>query len=259
LQADRVFDALAAQFATSSLASTLTLDGDRVGHGMETTSPSLEYVRALVQDPGTEIGIRDAIWAELVHLAQQRAGEWQLAAICMMLPGLRSASRKIFHRTWVEVKEIDSPVITGFIEALQSADPNRPHLGAHLWWKAHNHAMQACALLVREMPVEDVELVAGTHGRQTDHGDYLSRAVHEGVLTGVEADLIGRTRLEGERLGAVAQQMGLRYHACHQRRARAEIRLAGYLLVNGAPTHAEPSLRRCQARRRSAQTAADVA
>lgn len=259
LQAERVFDALAAQFAASSLASTLTLDGDRIGHGMETTSPSLEYVRALVQDPDTEIGIRDAVWAELVHLAQQRVGEWQLAAIWMMLPGLRSASRKIFHRTRIEVKEIDSAVITGFIEALRSADPSRPHLGAHLWWKAHNHAMQACALLAREMPVEDVELVAGRQNRQADHGDYLSRAVHEGVLTGVEADLIGRTRLEGERLGAVAQQMGLRYHACHQRRARAEIRLAGYLLIDGAPTPAKPSLRRCHTRRRTEQTAADVA
>ncbi|GLY85995.1 hypothetical protein [Actinoallomurus iriomotensis] len=259
LQAERVFNALEVQFTASSLASTLTLDGNKVGHGMETTSPSLEYVRMLVQDPGTEIAIRDAIWAELVRLAQQHAGEWQLAAIWMMLPGLRTASRKIFYRTRVEVKEIDSAVITGFIEALQVADPNRPHLGAHLWWKAHNHAMQTCTLLAREMPVEDIELVAGTQGGQADHGDYLSRAVHEGILTGVEADLIGRTRLEGERLGAVAEQMGLKYHACQQRRARAETRLAGYLLLDGAPTHAKPSSRRCRARRRPTQSATDAA
>lgn len=259
LQADRVFDALDAQFTALSLASALTLDGDRVGHGMEATSPSLEYVRKLVQDPGTEIGIRDAVWTELVHLARQRPGEWQLAAIWMMLPGLRSAARKIFHRTRIEVKEIDSALVAGFIEALGAADPNRPHLGAHLWWKAHNHAMQACALLARETPVEDVELVAGMRGGRADHGDYLSQAVHEGVLTVVEADLIGRTRLEGERLGAVAQQMGLRYHACHQRRARAETRLAGYLLVDGAPAHAKTSLRRGRVRRRSTQPAADAA
>lgn len=71
-------------------------------------------------------------------------------------------------------------------------------------------------------------------------------AVHEGVLTGAEADLIGRTRIEGERLGAIAEQMGLRYHTCHQRRARAESRLAGYLLVD---TAAEPSRGQSEGRR----------
>jgi hypothetical protein len=239
LQADRVFDALDAQFADSSLASILTLDGNKIGHGMEATSPSLEYLRGLAQDPGTDIAVRDAIWTELVHLAQVRAGEWQLTAIWMMLPGLRSASRKISRRTHIEIKEIDSAVITGFIEALQAADPKRQHLGAHLWWKAHNYATHACALLRQETPVEDIELVAGMQNRQPGHGDSLSAAVHEGVLTGAEADLIGRTRLEGERLGAVAQQLGLRYHACHQRRARAEGRLAGYLLLDGATAHPE--------------------
>ena len=259
LQAERVFDALDAQFAVSPLTSTLTLDGDKVGHGMEATSPSLESIRALVQDPGTDIGVRDAIWAELVHLVQEDAGDWQLAAIWMMLPGLRSAARKIFRRTRIEVKEIDSAVIAGFIEALQVADPARPHLGAHLWWKAHNHATRGCALLAQETPVEDIELVAGTRGRQTVHGDSLSRAVHEGVLTGAEADLIGRTRLEGERLGAVAQQMGLRYHACHQRRARAETRLVGYLLIGGVPNRAKTRSLPCQTRHRYRQTATDAA
>jgi hypothetical protein len=259
LQAGRVFDALDAQFADSSLASTLTIDGDKIGHGMETTSPSLEYLRGLAQDPGTEIAVRDAIWTELVHLAQKRAGEWQLAAIWMMLPGLRSASRKIFRRTRIEIKEIDSAVITGFIEALQAADPKRQHLGAHLWWKAHNDATRACALLRQETPVEDIELVAGMQNHQLDHSDSLNAAVHEGVLTGAEADLIGRTRLEGERLGAVAEQMGLRYHACHQRRARAEGRLAGYLLLDGAATPAEDRSSRHHPERRRVRTMPDAA
>jgi hypothetical protein len=235
LHAERVFDALETQFIGSSLASNLTLDGDKIGYGMEATSPSLEHLRVLAQDPDTEIVTRDAIWAELVQLAQGKAGEWQLAAVWMMLPGLRSVSRKIFRRTRVEMKEIDSAVITGFIEALHAVDPKRQHLGAHLWWKAHNYASRACAALGQETPVEDIELVAGMRDQQPNHGDSLTAAVHEGVLTGAEAELIGRTRLEGERLGAVAEQMGLRYPACHQRRARAESRLTGYLLLNGGP------------------------
>lgn len=129
LHADRVFDALDAQFASSSLASNLTLDGDKIGCGMEASFPSLEYLRVLAQDPDTEIIVRDAIWAELVQLAQRQPEEWQLAAIWMMLPGLRSLSRKIFRRTRIEIKEIDSAVVTGFIEALRAADPQRQHLG----------------------------------------------------------------------------------------------------------------------------------
>lgn len=233
LHAERVFDALEALFDGSSLASDLTVEGDKIGHGMEMTFPSLEYLCVLAQDSGTAIAVRDAIWAELVQLAQVRAGDWQLAAVWVMLPGLRSVSRKIFRRTRVEIKEIDSAVVTGFLEALHAVDPNRPHLGAHLWWKAHNYASRACAALTLETPVENIELAAGADDQGMAYRDSLVEAVHEGVLTGAEADLIGRTRLEGERLGAVAEQMGLRYHACHQRRARAEGRLAEYLLIDG--------------------------
>lgn len=71
---------------------------------------------------------------------------------------------------------------------------------------------------------------------QTKNGErdgLLSEAVHAGVISASEADLITRTRLEGERLGSVAQRLGLQYHACAQRRARAEGRLAGYVLING--------------------------
>lgn len=259
LHADRVFDALEAQFAGSSLALSLTLDGAKIGNGPEAASLTLEHLRVLAQDPGTEIVTRDAIWTELVQLAQRQSGDWQLAAIWMMLPGLRAASRKIFRRTRIEIDEIDSAVIAGFIEALHAADPKRHRLGAHLWWKAHNYASQSCAALKRETPVDDIEMVAGIHDQQTTHRDSLTDAVHEGVLTGAEADLIGRTRLEGERLGAIAEQMGLHYHTCHQRRARAESRLAGYLLVDCAAEHGNDQLRGPESRRRRVRPAMDAA
>lgn len=253
LQGDRVFDAIEAQFEAASLDSTLKIDGAKIGHGPAEHAVPLAYLRELMLDSTTDIAIRDAAWTELVRLAQADGGDWQLAAVWMMLPGLRKASRKIAWSTGVEAKEADAEVAAGFIEALHAAEPSHEHLGAHLWWQAYNHGRRACAKSSKETPVEDLERVGAGRSTQEPSSDSLAEAVYDGVLTEPDAELIGRTRVEGERLGAVADQMGLRYHACRQRRARAESRLAGYLLVNGAERSEERAadVERGCARRRS--------
>lgn len=99
-------------------------------------------------------------------------------------------------------------------------DLDREKLGADLWWASYRHGQRARSMFTRSLgtPVEDVDLVAGTQAKSSEPDGLLGEAVHAGVISASEADLITRTRLEGERLGSVAQRLGLRYHACAQRR-----------------------------------------
>ncbi|MCP2339541.1 hypothetical protein [Actinomadura rupiterrae] len=194
----RVFDAIEARFAQEPQASALTVES---GSGAELP---LDRAREIILNPAEEPAVRDAVWTQLVGLAQRHRGIWQLAALWMMLPGLRRAARRAHRSTGADAEEIDAEVVVGFLGDL--------------------------------------------------HTDSLADAVHDGILSAPEAALIGRTRIEGERLGAIATQMGLHYNTCQRRRARAEHRLAGYLrLDNADPT--EPARPRRQASNRPTRAA----
>jgi len=188
-----------------------------------------------VLDRDADLAVRDAIWRELVRLARTYGHDWQLVAIWMMLPGLRKVSSDLSAGAAGESRDVEAEIVAGFLETLQTMDLEGEALDAELWRTAYRHGRRARAQLshARELPFGDLELVGGIRDGVDQPDALLSEAVHSGVLTIPEADLINRTRLEGERLGAVAQQMGLRYHACRQRRARAEGRLAGYVVLNG--------------------------
>ena len=176
---------------------------------------------------------------------QEHGGDWQLAALWMMLPALRKAVWR-WQRTGLDLREAEAEAVAGFIEAISAVDPRRVRLGSYLWWRTYRNLAALAARERQEIPIAATEVILYSDYQQAHPKDLLADAVHEGVLTVPEADLINRTRLEGERLGAVAEQMGLRYHACRQRRARAEGRLAGYVRINGGtgvtpdPSHTAP-------------------
>jgi hypothetical protein len=192
-------------------------------------------LRPLALDPAADPALRDALWRELVRLARTNGDVWLLAAIWMMIPGFRKISARLSPGASGERNDIEAEIIAGFTETLHTVDLGREKLGAHLWWTAYRHGQRARGMFTgsRETPVEDIDQAASAQARNGEPDGLLGEAVHAGVISASEAELITRTRLEGERLGAVAQQLGLRYHACAQRRTRAEGRLAGYVLING--------------------------
>ncbi|MEU9023348.1 hypothetical protein [Actinomadura sp. NPDC048394] len=223
-----LLDAIEMRFRESRMA-TLTLDEPREdGHRI-----SLERIRELILDRGIAPEAQDAVWRELVTLARKGEERWQLAAIWMMLPGLRKIVGRCGGGRETDYGEVESEAVAGFLEELHRIDARRPRIGASLWWAARRRAAEVRLRRAREIPSEEIALVAAERERRDHEPGALAEAVHEGVISVSDARLINETRLEGERLGAVAERMGLRYHACHQRRARAEGRLAGYLLVGG--------------------------
>ncbi|MFI0444482.1 hypothetical protein [Actinomadura sp. 6N118] len=250
MRSERLLDAIEAHFKETSLESEILLEGEPV-QGQPAEPVRLGLARILILDRAAEPAFRDAVWAELVARAQSHEGQWQLAALWMMVPGFRGIVSKLSRGLITDRKEVEAEVVAGFLEALHKADANRPRLGTHLWWAAYRHGCKARTHMLQEIPSEELALFTA-HQTGQDHETHpLIGAVHEGVLSTSEADLINRTRLEGERLGAVAERMGLQYQACHRRRARAEGRLAGYLLIDNATGAPPTALKGAVARRRA--------
>lgn len=200
----------------------------------------LKDIRPLMLDRAADPHARNALWQELVRAAQSRGESWLLAATWMMVPGLRRISARLSPGSGADRSEIEAEIIAGFIEALRAADASRENLSAHLWWAAYRAGQRARRMLAqsRETPVDDIDRAAQVQAEPGEPGGLLDDAVHAGVISASEADLITRTRLEGERLGAVAERLGLRYNACAQRRFRAEGRLAGYVMISGGAVQA---------------------
>lgn len=67
----------------------LTLDGAQLGEPFPAETLTLDTVRKIVLRRSSQLGPRDAVWAELVHNAQTHGGDWTIAAVGMALPALK--------------------------------------------------------------------------------------------------------------------------------------------------------------------------
>lgn len=196
----------------------------------------LRALRARLLDRTTSYVVREDVWAELVFRTQSEGGDWPLAAVWMMAPGLRGAAARAVRGGGLPFPDAEAEVIEGFLRELMTIDVDAGGVASRLWWAGYRRGLSARSLYtgaVRAVPLMERWVL---HARQSTpgHPDFvLDRAVHAGVVTVDEAELIGRTRMEGEGLAAAARRLGLGYTACRIRRAAAEERLARYLLVSG--------------------------
>lgn len=229
LREECVFDAIERQFDAQSLLAGVTLCGDALGRA----EISLAEIRRVLMDRETAPELADDLWSQLVALARTHGETGRLAVLWTMLPSLRGLAARFRTPGVKDARDIESEMVVSVLEAIGDVEPGRSRIGGFLYWRARSRLHQLRVKGRHEEPVEDVELTARLTAQPEPDMNPLSEAVHQGVVTVSEADLINRTRLEGERLGSIAQRMGLGYHACRQRRARAEYRLAGYLAGEG--------------------------
>ncbi|MFI6499035.1 sigma factor [Nonomuraea typhae] len=219
-----MFDAIERQVGDLPLLSDLRLRGD--GSGGEISLPE---ARRMLMDRRTDLALADDLWTQLVALARTGGEEGKLAMLWSILPSLRGLAAR-FRRPGVkDRRDIESEMLVSVLEAAEHLEPGRLRIGGFLYWRARSRLHQMRFHNRRESPVEDIELAATLNAHPGPDVNPLNEAVSHGIVTVSEADLINRTRVEGERLGSIAERMGLGYHACQQRRARAESRLASYL------------------------------
>ncbi|KAB2375401.1 hypothetical protein [Actinomadura montaniterrae] len=232
-----LFDAIEDRFRESGMVAIKLDEPVWCGSPLD-----LGQVRDLLLEGHASEDFQDEVWRKIVQRARGGDEQWKLAAIWLLLPALRKISRH--YGGWgADSGDVASEAVTAFFEELQKVDAAQARIGASLWWAARRRAAQVRLQRSREVPSEELALNAA----RQELGDHevrpLVEAVHEGVISISEAQLINKTRLEGERLGAIAESMGLRYQACHRRRARAEGRLVGYLRIQGDAEDSTPEKR----------------
>lgn len=179
--------------------------------------------------------LRDAAWAHLVLLARTEGGAWTVGAVGVALPALTSIAATLSAKFTGDPSDIHAAVLAGFVAELGEIDLRRPRVMLRLRWAAYRAGHTA----VRE--ALDAPVPSGHGFRSTmppppwGHPDFvLARAVAEGAITSVEAELIGSTRLEGVPLADAAAERNLTYQATKKARLRAEHRLVAYLLDDTA-------------------------
>lgn len=183
--------------------------------------------------------VRDAVWAHLVLRARTDGGTWTIGAVGVALPALTSIAARLSASFAGDPSDIHAAVLAGFVAELGTVDLRRPRVMLRLRWAAYRAGHTA----VRE--ALDAPVPAGHGFRSTTppppwgHPDFvLARAVAEGAVTAVEAELIGSTRLEGVPLVDAATARNLSYQAVKKTRQRAEQRLVAWLLTDRSDTAA---------------------
>lgn len=220
---------------TAESSRPLAIDGWEMGSEFPDRSIPLDELRTLLLKRSTSPAARDAAWSFVVRETQagDNRQDWTIGATGLMLPALRSIAGRASRGTHGCCADIDSETVLGFLEALRTVDPDTVRITSMLWSTANRRAW-TCRRLhngaeERAASAEVIQL-RGPRKPCSGHPDLvLMEAVADGVLTAVEAELIGNTRFENRPLTEISTSLGLSYDACRQRRSRAERRLVQHL------------------------------
>jgi len=228
------------QFQTLTTAPCpLTVDGYEIDPGLPDRPIPLGELRAILLSGKVGNDVKNAAWSALIARARKDPERWIVGCVGVMLPGLRRIARSLTLGYSGDVQDIESEILLGFLEMLQTLDPDRRSIPALLWWSAKRRGAAALAaeLKARSFSLLDRDVLSPRRVVPAPgHPDLvLARAVSHGVVTAEDAELVGTTRLASEPLEEVAHRMGLTYAACRKRRSRAEERLVRFLRHPGTP------------------------
>lgn len=187
------------------------------------------------QNPALYSDKNDAI-ASLCRLAttssrpQSRGAEAGVVLIYLFSGALRNIAKEI-GSCLLSLDELDSEMLAGFWEeaarvrtSSRGASTRLYHAARRRAWEAvaaaRQHASSTAelnpAILVPSVPSSNPSLI-------------LERALQEGVISEIQAELIGATRIERAPTTAVATSLGLTRQAATMQRTRAARRLAAWL------------------------------
>ncbi|AZM88874.1 MULTISPECIES: hypothetical protein [Streptomyces] len=211
-----VFDAVDEQFGE------LAPDGSRdlwIATAEGGLSLPVGEARAAALAVGGGDSMRRAVWAEVVRRArgEDSTGEpWSLFGVWLGLPVLRGLSFRVGRYARGERKDVESELLLGFVEAVRDADPEASDVGHALLVAAGRRAWAFAKSAERETAVEDTELLSACRG--APQGDplavdgweiHLPAPARQGGLSAPLRLTAGSRTAEGERLGMVAEELGL--------------------------------------------------
>jgi hypothetical protein len=246
-------DVVGARFtALCTHRPAVVVDGTAVGHGLPARPIPLPELRSMLLHPSTSPAARDAALAAVLRLAAAGADddEWPLVLLGLLLPGLRHAAGRLLRAfPHVEGADLLGELVTGVLAALPGFDPAAGRVAGRLLAQGVVAARRygRAQTPTEPLPADDRcptarglaraghtaapdGVLAGAGGGAAGHPDFvLARAVRAEVISTGDAELIGRSRLEGDRLLDLAVELGIAYPTARRRRARAEHRLVAWL------------------------------
>ena len=196
--------------------------------GFATPQQLLRHIRASRGNTGAE----DAVLAALVR----QAGSDPLAArmvLQALLPGLKTLARRILLEA-NQRDELWSSLLAHCWERIRCYPLERrpTRIAANVLLDTLKKTTREFRRELRDRDRFGHELPGDQPASpplDSDVERLLARAVAATAISGEEADLILRTRIDGGDLGALAREAGITYHALNTRRLRAEKRLLLFL------------------------------
>lgn len=186
--------------------------------------------------PSTPAASKDVVLCALLRRAREDP-----AAARLILQTLLPALKRRVGRVLIDAQQRDelwSAVLERVWVAIRSYPVKRlpRHVAANLALSAMRDALRSLdkgreQARGREPSPE----LPDSHPEETDIDALLGRAVEDGAITAAEAELIARTRVDGELLGLIAAARGVRLNTLVQSRVRAERRLLMYFGVRVSP------------------------
>ncbi|MCE4942331.1 hypothetical protein LVX13_04180 [Streptomyces albulus] len=180
----------------------------------------LAAARTVVLHSAADEALRRAVWTRLVQLAQAEGltgtSRWPLITVWMLLPQLGRGSRTIARSLRAELADVRSAMVMGLLAGLGTIDPDRqPDVRTVLIRHAFAAGWRVGRRPAAELPTEGMRLAQTVR----PHGDAdpgLGGTCDVIPVTWLSSDLA--QRIQGERLGALAECLGLMGHVRAQRR-----------------------------------------
>ncbi|WP_219416941.1 hypothetical protein [Pseudonocardia nigra] len=207
----------------------LAVDG-REFAGLPDRAVPLDEVRQRLLRRRCPQPVRDAVWAHLVRRSRAHAGAWTVGCVGVALPALTGIASTLTARFAGDPRDIHAAVLAGFLAELPVIDLARPRIMLRLRWAAYRTG-QTCLRESLDAPTPSARAFhSAAPPAPAGHPDLvMARAVTAGVITPVEAELIGSTRLEEVSLAEAATRRGTGYEAAKKARQRAEHRLVAFV------------------------------
>lgn len=239
---------------------TITLPSTVIDRRQPITAlPMLDFRERLMRGKLPQQATDDA-WRHLAELARTQRGDWNLFALGSAYPKLRKRVASITRGlTWAQKETIHQSIAAEFVLALHRLEIDKPYVFNRLVDAAYTHAsgrkrrprawLSDSDILDTAQPGTGVQDSPEAQAEINQHNQTTERDVLAAVIlrvnttpgreriTDIQAALISRTYLDGERLRDVGAEFDLSEPSASKQRRRAANLIARAL---GRPDLADP-------------------
>lgn len=213
-----------------SRVNPLCVNGKSLSCGLPSRLIKLDELRDILLARGTSQRTKDVVWAHLVRRARAQPDPWNYAAAGMMIPGLKNATAKLARHYPGDVEDLDSEVLTGFLDAVHSVDVTQSELPKKLYWAAWRQGEAARQSERRQQ--SRVEMPDDLGNPELGSPEItLAQAVRDGAVTADQANLVCGIHLDHKQRSDVARSLGVSPYKVSRILKVANHALSSYLLA----------------------------